>query len=82
MKKANTRTLEFQETFMTTDEIVKLFSKSKSYLKTVKALEDNNFKLEKEDKHILKSRQDFSNSFRTDKGEERFCLFREDWRKI
>lgn len=70
MEKANTRTLEFQETFMTTDEIVKLFSKSKSYLKTVKALEDNNFKLEKEDKHILKSRQDFSNSFRTDKGEE------------
>lgn len=70
MEKANTRTLEFQETFMTTDEIVKLFSKSKSYLKTVKALEDNNFKLEKEDKHTLKSRQDFSNSFITDKGEE------------
>jgi len=58
--------LQYEETFITTEEVVNLFSKNKTFVKTLKELTNNNFNLVKEQSHRIKSNTDFSSTFRTE----------------
>ena len=68
MSKVLETKIELEENYMPTEELVKIFSKSKTYLKTVKALEENGFALVKEDDHLVKSNTDLSTSFHIETG--------------